>query len=109
MACRGLSPRPDGRYELTLAVTAQKARADELGTEHDQPLADLIEVGVVEEDGVAVTLEKHWFRSSDQEFTLLLDAPPIKARIDPLNKLVDRNPDDNVIRAVEEAPAVATN
>jgi ABC-2 type transport system permease protein len=101
--------RPDGRYELTLAVTAQKARADELGTEHDQPLADLIEVGVVDEDGVAVTLEKHWFRSSDQEFSLLLDAPPIKAGIDPLNKLVDRNPDDNVIRAVEEAPAVATN
>jgi ABC-2 type transport system permease protein len=101
--------RSDGRYELSLAVTAQKARADELGTEYPQPLSDLIEVGVVDEDGVAVTLEKHWFRSSDQVFTLLLDSPPIKAGIDPLNKLVDRNPDDNVIRAVEQAPAVATN
>jgi ABC-2 type transport system permease protein len=94
---------PDGRYELRLGVNARKLRADELGTERDVPLADLIEVGVVDADGIAVTLEKRWIREPDSELTLLLDAPPVRAGIDPLNKLVDRNPDDNVIPAVEEA------
>jgi hypothetical protein len=98
---------PDGRYALKLAVTAKKAYADELGNETDQPLSDLIEVGVVDEDGVGVQLEKRWFDTSISELTLFLDAAPIKAGIDPLNKLVDRNPDDNVIRAVEETGEAA--
>lgn len=94
--------RADGRYELKLRVSARKLRADELGVEQDAPLADLIEVGVVDAEGVAVALEKRWLREPDAELTLLLDAPPLRAGIDPLNKLVDRNPDDNVIPAVEE-------
>ena len=96
--------RADGRYELTLGVTARKLRADELGVESDAPLADLIEVGAVDEHGVGVTLEKRWIHEPEAEITLLLDAPPVRAGIDPLNKLVDRNPDDNVIAAVEETP-----
>lgn len=95
--------RPDGRYALKLELSAQKLRADALGVEREVPLADLIEVGAVDEDGVAVALEKHWIRAAETELTLVLDAPPIKAGIDPLDKLVDRNPDDNVITAVEAA------
>jgi ABC-2 type transport system permease protein len=98
---------PDGRYALKLAVTVKKAYADDLGNETEQPLADLIEVGVVDEDGVAVQLEKRWFDATTSELTLLLDAAPIQAGIDPLNKLVDRNPDDNVMRAVEETGVAA--
>lgn len=93
--------RADGRYALKLELSAQKLRADALGVEHEVPLADLIEVGAVDEAGVAVALEKHWIRAADTELTLLLDAPPIRAGIDPLNTLVDRNPDDNVMPAVE--------
>jgi ABC-2 type transport system permease protein len=96
--------RDDGRYELRLAVTAQKIRADGLGNELNQPLADLIEVGAVDENGVAVSLEKHWIESSETELTLLVDSAPVKAGIDPLNKLIDREPEDNVMRAVEEQP-----
>jgi ABC-2 type transport system permease protein len=99
--------RTDGRYELKLGVSARKLRADELGAERDVPLADLIEVGVVDADGVAVTLEKRWIREPEAELTLVLDAPPVRAGIDPLNKLVDRNPDDNVIPAEEEAGSEA--
>jgi ABC-2 type transport system permease protein len=95
--------QPDGRYALKLELFAQKVRADELGVEHEVPLGDLIEVGAVDADGVAVALEKHWIRAADTELTLLLDAPPVRAGIDPLNKLVDRNPDDNVVPAVEAA------
>lgn len=96
---------PDGRYELKLAISARKLRADADGVERDAPLADQIEVGVVDENGVGVALEKRWIREADSELTLTLDTAPARAGIDPLNKLVDRNPDDNVI-AVEESAAL---
>jgi ABC-2 type transport system permease protein len=91
-----------GRYELKLSLSSHKRRADELGNETEQPLSDLIEVGAVDENGVAVALEKRWFRQAETELTMVLDAVPIRAGIDPLNKLVDRDPDDNVIRALPD-------
>ena len=94
---------PDGRYELKLAVSARKLRADADGVERDAPLADLIEVGVVDDDGVGVALEKRWIREAETELTLTVDALPVRAGIDPLNKLVDRNPEDNVIAVVEDS------
>lgn len=97
---------PNGRYEVTLALDVRKRVADELGAEQDVPLADLIEVGVVDENGAAVALEKRWIRQTETELTLVVDAPPVSAGIDPLGKLIDRNPDDNVVRAVE-APSEA--
>ena len=99
--------RADGRYDLKLSLSVHKRAADELGTEHDVPLADLIEVGVLSEDGAAVALEKHWIRQTDSDVTLVVDAPPVLAGVDPLNKLIDRTPDDNVIRAVEASDGAA--
>jgi hypothetical protein len=93
----------DGRYELKLALSVSKRRADELGTEHDVPLSDLVEVGVLDEEGVAVALEKRWVDTPNPELTLILAAPPALAGVDPLNKLIDRNPSDNVVRALEVA------
>jgi ABC-2 type transport system permease protein len=55
----------------------------------------------LDEHGAAVTLEKRWLHAADTELTLILDAPPALAGVDPLNKLIDRNPSDNVVRAVE--------
>jgi aminopeptidase N len=85
---------PDGQYEVKLRLAARKLRADGLGTEHEVPLNDLIDVGALD------AIEKRWIRSSETEVTLLMDRAPVTAGIDPLNKLVDRRPDDNVIRAV---------
>jgi ABC-2 type transport system permease protein len=38
--------RPDGRYEVTLEVMAQKLRADGIGVETATPMNDFVEVGV---------------------------------------------------------------
>jgi hypothetical protein len=78
--------------ELKLAVTVEKTHSDGLGEEQDQPVAELIDVGVVDEAGAAVHIEKQWFRTRESEVVLVLDTPPVKAGIDPLNELVDRNP-----------------
>ena len=36
------------------------------------------------------------------EFTLTVDALPEQAGVDPLIKLIDRNPDDNVVKVEKE-------
>lgn len=61
-----------------------------------------MDIGALDANGTAIAVEKRWLRSGEAEVTLSLDRPPVTAGIDPLNKLVDRRPDDNVIRAVHE-------
>ena len=91
---------PGGRYEVTVKVSAKKAVADELGKETDVPLADFIDIGAVDDQGNAIAIERHKITRADNAFTLTVDRKPVRAGIDPLNKLIDRTPDDNTI-AVE--------
>ena len=93
-------PLPGGRYEVTLTVTARKVKADELGKETDVPLADWIDIGVLDADGKPLYLEKTKIDHETETFTRVVDAKPARAGIDPLNKLIDRKPRDNTI-AVE--------
>ena len=101
------SRRDDGRYVLELEVEAQKHRlmTGVTGTAGNLPvdLADLIEIGVVDEQGAPVAIEKRWIRESPATFELVLDAPPARAGIDPLHVLIDADPDDNVIAATAAA------
>jgi ABC-2 type transport system permease protein len=92
----------DGQYEVKLRLAAKKLRADGLGTEREVPLNDLIDVGALDAKGAAIAIEKRWIRSNETEVTLLVSQPPATAGIDPLNKLLDRRPDDNVILAVPQ-------
>jgi ABC-type transport system involved in multi-copper enzyme maturation permease subunit len=87
-----------GKFEVTLTVSAKKLRAGELGVEKQLPLDDLIDVGVYGSDGKLLLLEKRRLTQERTELTLTVAAPPAKAGIDPLNKLIDRRPNDNVIR-----------
>jgi aminopeptidase N len=90
-------PLPGGRFEVTVKVVAKKRIADELGKEHDVPLADLIDIGVVDDKGEPIALERHRIDREEGSFTLVVDRKPAKAGIDPLNMLIDRRPDDNTI------------
>ncbi len=42
-------------------------------------------------------LERKKIDAAESTFTMVVDEKPAKAGIDPLNKLIDRSPDDNVI------------
>jgi ABC-2 type transport system permease protein len=88
---------PGGRWEVTMQLVARKFVADALGKESDVPLNDLIDVGVVDADGNAIAIEKKRLTSEQSTFTLVVDKKPAKAGIDPLNKLIDRKPEDNTI------------
>ena len=43
-------------------------------------------------------LQKHKIEQEQQEFTVTVDKVPSQAGIDPLIKLIDRNPDDNLAK-----------
>jgi ABC-2 type transport system permease protein len=91
---------PDGRYEVKVSVSAKKLQADALGAETERPLDDAITVGVLDERGRALHLEKQRFKEGHKEVTMVFASKvaPIKAGIDPMNALIDRRPEDNVVR-----------
>lgn len=88
---------PDGRYEIALKVKAKKLRADALGKEDEVPLADRIDIGLIDEKGDQLELRREKITQEDNSFTLTAAKKPSKAGIDPLNKLIDRRPRDNTI------------
>lgn len=90
-----------GKFEVTMKITAKKRRADKLGKEEDVALADWIDIGVLDEKGLPIFLEKRKIEKEDNDITVVVDRKPAKAGIDPMNKLIDRRPKDNAI-AVEK-------
>jgi hypothetical protein len=83
-------------------VVAKKRVADALGKETDAPLADLIDIGVVDDKGEPIAIERHRIDLEESTFKIIVDRKPVKAGIDPLNKLIDRKPDDNTVAVAIE-------
>ncbi|EAQ29003.1 hypothetical protein NAP1_15428 [Erythrobacter sp. NAP1] len=95
----------DGRFETTLTVAAAKLYADGEGVETEADLSDQIEVGLFTErpggeefaaENV-ILLERRAVQSGEQEITIVTDRRPAFVGIDPYNKYVDRNSDDNIV------------
>ena len=99
-----VSPKGDQQFEVKLTVSTKKVRADELGVEKPAKLDDLIDVGVYGENGKQLFLEKRRFKDERTELSVTVSEPPVKAGIDPLNKLIDRKADDNVMRVTKAEP-----
>ncbi|MEP6621803.1 MAG: aminopeptidase, partial [bacterium] len=94
--------RPDGKYDVRIYASARKLRADSLGAEHEIPVADWIDVGVFAEPekgkklGKSLYLQKQRVAKDRMIFDIVVDALPKRAGIDPYNKLIDREPKDNL-------------
>jgi len=90
----------DDEYKVNLTLDVIKYRADSLGSEESIPLKDWIDVGVFTEgkDGKdsLIYLKKHQFTEQENQLEITVGTKPTKAGIDPINKLIDRNPKDNV-------------
>ena len=94
-------------WEVTLEVDASKRYAGELGEEEETPMQDWVDIGIFTEkqlegktEQLPLYLKKHKLKSGKQIITVRVKEKPLKAGIDPYNKLVDRNPGDNTM-AVE--------
>jgi ABC-2 type transport system permease protein len=94
----------DGHYQVTIEVEAHKLYADGKGVETEAPLDEPFDVGVfTAEPGKAgftaaavLRMERRPIHSGKQTVTLVVDQPPRFAGVDPYNKRIDRNADDNV-------------
>ncbi|MEO0366313.1 MAG: M1 family aminopeptidase [Pseudomonadota bacterium] len=100
-----VTEREDGKFETTLVVEAAKFYADGEGLETEASLDDNIDVGLfasrpgLEAFGAADVIEFSRRPISDgrQEIVMVTDQKPAYAGVDPYNKYIDRNSDDNVI------------
>ena len=79
--------------------------SDSLGIQSDGELNDWLEIGVLGETLVngemeefPIYLEKVLITDSLTTFQIKVKQKPIKAGIDPMNKFVDRDSDDNLVR-----------
>lgn len=90
----------DDQYRVTIPVKAEKFRADSVGVQTPIPLQDWIDIGVYARgsDGKdsLVYLQKHKLLETETTVSVTVGAEPVKAGIDPLYKLIDRTPKDNV-------------
>ncbi len=100
-----VTPTPDHKYKVTLVVEAHKVKSDGSGNETPMQLHDLIDIGVLTGPRDAekpLYLKKEWISDGTQTFTIVVDQMPTRAGIDPFNKLIDRNEDDNEIDVVKK-------
>jgi Aminopeptidase N len=108
---------PNGRWRVTLTVTAAKHNADGGGNQTLAVLNDYFDVGVFARPtkpsrdrdalGKPLALQRHRLTKEQNTFTFEVAEEPAKAGIDPYTKLIDRLPSDNVT-AVKAKGATTT-
>lgn len=99
-------PMADGRWKVTLDVEASKFIADGSGAQTEEAIDLPIDIGVFTkslDDPLTGTdhilfMEKRRIDSGAMQFEMIVDEEPLYAGIDPYNKLIDRNSDDNISR-----------
>lgn len=113
----------NGKYQVDIEFEVSKYRNDEKGKRYygekvgdtlthktdkmtspilSVPLADYIDIGIFTEeeiDGkkkeVALYLEKHKITAINNKITIIVDKKPTEVGVDPYNKLIDVNSNDN--------------
>ncbi len=105
----------NGQYKVTIDYHARKYRTNEKGkrvyadegmegyyqlnekqdTVKSLPLADYIEIGVFGEDDKELYLQKHKISTIFGTVEIIVDEKPEEVGIDPYNKLIDTQGDDN--------------
>lgn len=97
----------EDQYEVAITVESAKNYFDGTGkflSEGDQP--NVLEIGIFDNDvknkqGMTIksplVLEKAWVKPGISTFTFITNKLPVKAGIDPYNKMIDRVPDDNLM------------
>ena len=99
--------RPDGRYDVTLTVDAQKYYADGMGKQTGTPMNEMVPIGLfLAKPGDAdfgkdkiLKLTSMKIVNGTQVIHLVTDIAPKFGGIDPYNMWIDRNSDDNVVAA----------
>jgi hypothetical protein len=94
--------RPDGKFDVRLQYEVQKNQSDGVGRETPLALDDWMDVGVFARKKGESELAERPLYLAPQHITqtqgtidVVVDSEPFEVGLDPYNKLIDRNPDDN--------------
>jgi ABC-2 type transport system permease protein len=98
--------RPDGKYDLSFDVEAKKFYADGAGRQTEAPMDERVDLGVFGaapgsaafKAGDVLVLEKKRIESGVHSVSMVVDRAPAWVGIDPYNKRIDRNSDDNLTK-----------
>lgn len=93
--------QPDGKYQVRMTVEFKKYQAGKRGDQHQVPAHEWIDIGILDGQGKYLYLQKQKIEKDSTDFTFIVDKVPAQAGIDPLNKLIDREPNNNVITVNE--------
>jgi aminopeptidase N len=96
--------RPDGKYDVALAVEAHKFYADGRGKQREVAMNEMVPVGafLVEpgkkgfDSSKVLSFQNAAIHSGTQTIHLVVDRVPAFAGVDPYNEWIDRNSEDNV-------------
>jgi aminopeptidase N len=95
-----VTPTANHKFKVTMTVQASKVKADGNGNETPMGLNDYIEIGVFrgkKDEEQPLYLKKEKITQEQSTYEIVVNEMPTRAGIDPYNKLVDRNADDNMI------------
>ena len=101
---------PDGKFEVSFTVEGKKLYADGQGKETEAPLDEPFDVGVfTDEPGKkgykresVLLMERRPLKTGKQVVTLTVGNVPKFVGVDPYNKRIDRNSDDNLTRVLRK-------
>ncbi len=91
----------DGTWKVRLTASALKLRADTLGAETPIAIGDYVDIGVFGEKaagarlGKPLSVRKVKLTKPTEVFEFIVKEKPLRAGVDPYNRLIDRNPGDN--------------
>jgi ABC-2 type transport system permease protein len=98
---------PNGKYAVHFTVRTKKLYADGKGREHEAPMTnESFDVGLFStEPGKddftsksVILFQRMPLSSGTHSFDFVVDKAPAFAGIDPYNKRIDRNSDDNLVK-----------
>ena len=94
--------QPDGKYKVTLTVGSSKFKADSLGKSQAVAVNDWMDIGIFIQQDVGgkkvdkeLVFKKIKMDKPVKTFEFVVDKEPISAGLDPYNKLIDRDPENN--------------
>ena len=98
--------RPDGQYTVRFTVTGRKLHADGQGRETEAPLDEPFELGAFDAEpgkkgftpASVLAFERRRLASGQVQVEWVTRSLPTHVGVDPYNKRIDRNSDDNLAR-----------
>lgn len=95
----------ENEYAVSLQLSTKKMESDSLGFSTEIAINDWIDVGIYAKDENGeeklIYMKKHKFTDTTTDLQIRVNQRPSNVGVDPLNKLIDRNPDDNMKKPTE--------